>query len=113
MPRIYFRWHSSTLEFTHSLLPPALKLMNCRRAIIFTLQVECRSSTISYTVRLRCARINKIKAPKIRVPRATPTPIPAFPPVERPEDGWGVLVAGGIPVVELVAEVEVVVEDVV
>jgi hypothetical protein len=33
--------------------------------------------------------------------------------VKRPEDGWNVLVADGVPVVELVAEVEVVVDDVV
>jgi hypothetical protein len=63
---------------------------------------------------LRCSRINRIKAPnQASAPRATPTPIPGFVPVERPEHGWGVLVADGFPVVELVAEVEVVVDDVV
>ena len=58
--------------------------------------------------RLRCAQKNTIRAPKASAQKATPNPIPAFAPIERPEDGCGILGAGGVPIVELVAEVEVV-----
>lgn len=52
--------------------------------------------------------MNAIKAPKASAEKATLTPIPAFAPAVRPEDGCGVIVAGGFPTVELVAKVEAV-----
>lgn len=63
--------------------------------------------------RFRCVKINAIKAPKASAEKATPTPIPAFAPLERLEDGCGVIVADGVPIVEAVAKVKAVHEEVV
>ena len=109
MRRIHLRWHSSTLKDIHfSTLELVHPLLNHDRAGILALQIRCQFSAISDTFRLRCTKRNTITAPKASAKIANPTPNPTFVPVKRPEDGCGVLVAGGIITVELVAKVEVV-----
>ncbi len=53
-----------------------------------------------------------IKAPRASIPSTSATQIPAFAPVERPEDGRGILVVDGVQAVELLVVVEVAIEAV-
>ena len=57
--------------------------------------------------------MNAIKAPKVSARKAALTPIPAFAPSARIEDGCGVIVVDRVPIVEAVAKVKAVDEEVV